>query len=284
MIEGFRKDIKDAENTIRTLKGQKNGNVTGRPDWVRCQCGQMFDKAGEHYAVREVSGIGHFCSHDCGEKYKTTNETVWKVPQYAEKVYGTFSNSNSDLRKENQELREELSEVKNQLAQVLDELKKLKRNINGKGSEKLEQQIVQNEKLIKDSENISVAEVQEQVNKSQALMNEFNTAVSSAKDNKELIRKKTNIKRSEVYEDCDEYIYVDKYLKLDCEDFYCREMYENLLGEGDGECELHFGYDPKFREYFIDIKAEYGEKECGVDYGDLETRSKIPKEFKGDEW
>ena len=76
-----------------------------------------------------------------------------------------------------------MSEVKNQLAQVLDELKKLKRNTNGKGSEKLEQQIVQNEKLIKEGEKVSVAEVQEQVNKSQALMNEFNT-VSSTKDNK----------------------------------------------------------------------------------------------------
>jgi len=63
-------------------------------------------------------------------------------------------------------------------------LKKLKRDINGKGSEKLEQQIVQNEKLIKEGENISVAEVQEQVNKSQALMNEFNTTASSTKNDK----------------------------------------------------------------------------------------------------
>src|SRR6185312_12419303 len=62
--------------------------------------------------------------------------------------------------------------------------KKLKRDINGKGSEKLEQQIVKNEKLIKDSENISVAEIQEQVNKLQALMNEFNTTASSTKNDK----------------------------------------------------------------------------------------------------
>jgi hypothetical protein len=86
----------------------------------------------------------------------------------------------SDLQKENQELRQELSEVKNQLAQVLDELKKLKRDINGKDSEKIEQQIVQNERLIK--KGASVAEVQEQVNKSQALMKEFN--VSSTQDSK----------------------------------------------------------------------------------------------------
>jgi hypothetical protein len=64
-------------------------------------------------------------------------------------------------------------------------LKKLKSDINGKDSEKLEQQIVQNEKLIKDSENISVSEVQEQVNKSQALMNEINAnTVSQPTDNK----------------------------------------------------------------------------------------------------
>jgi len=110
-------------------------------------------------------------------KGQTGRNEVGKLITYKE-------DNDSDLRKENQELRQELSEVKNQLAQVLDELKKLKRDINGKGSEKLEQQIVKNEKLIKDSENISVAEVQEQVNKSQALMNEFNTTASSTKNDK----------------------------------------------------------------------------------------------------
>jgi len=43
---------------------------------VRCQCGKNFDKAGENFAVREIGVIGHYCSYDCGEKYKTTNETV----------------------------------------------------------------------------------------------------------------------------------------------------------------------------------------------------------------
>jgi len=105
------------------------------------------------------------CSSDCKEKF--INDS-----------------GKSDLRKENQELRKELSEVKNQLSQLLDELKKLKHDINGKGSEKLEQQIVKNEKLIKDSENISVTEIQEQVNKSQALMNEFSTTASSTKNDK----------------------------------------------------------------------------------------------------
>lgn len=74
----------------------------------------------------------------------------------------------------------------------------------------------------------------------------------------ELIREKTNIKRSEVYEDYEENIYIDKYLNLDREGFCCKEMYEILLGENDGRCELHFGYTPQFREYFIDVRAEYG--------------------------
>ena len=89
-------------------------------------------------------------------------------------------------------------------------------------------------------------------------------------------------------------------------------MYKELLGENNGECELHFGYNPKFREYFIDVKAEYGgavclikhcpwcgkklpnslrekflillKKQHGIDYGDLKMRSKIPAELKSDEW
>jgi hypothetical protein len=68
----------------------------------------------------------------------------------------------------------------------LAELKKLKSDAKGKDNEKLEQQIVKNEKLIKGGENISVAEVQEQVNKSQALMKEFNAGVSSNQDNKSI--------------------------------------------------------------------------------------------------
>jgi len=93
--------------------------------------------------------------------------------------------NNSELQKENQDLRQQLTEVQKQLAEVLAELKKLKNNINGKDSEKLDQQIAHNEKLIKNGENISVNEVQEQVQKSEALMKEFNTTtVVPTKDNK----------------------------------------------------------------------------------------------------
>jgi len=130
----------------------------------------------------------------------------------------------------------------------------------------------------------------------------------------ESVREKTSIKRSEVYEDYDEYIYLVRYLKLARESFCCKEMYEILLGENDGRCELHFGYIPQFREYFIDVRAEYGgaiqlikhcpwcgsrlpkrlreeffntlEKEYNIetDIGECKEREDIPQEFKSDEW
>jgi len=77
------------------------------------------------------------------------------------------------------------------LSEVLAELKKLKGNVNGKDSEKLEQQIVNNEKLIKEGENISVAEVQEKVDQSRLLTKlinttgSLNTTSSLTKDNKD---------------------------------------------------------------------------------------------------
>jgi hypothetical protein len=149
-IAEVKKDIKDIEREIDKEKGNFSGKSAGC-----CNCGFEGIRPSDSYCMK------------CGA-------------ELCDKAKG----NKSDLHKENQELRQELSEVKNQLAQVLDELKKLKHDINGKDSEKLEKQIVQNEKLIKDSENISVSEIQEQVNKSQALMSEFNTSVSSTKDNK----------------------------------------------------------------------------------------------------
>jgi len=90
----------------------------------------------------------------------------------------------TDLQKENQELRQQLAAVQKQLAEVLAELKKLKNNSTGKDSEKLNQQIVQNERLITSGSAVSEVEVQDQINKSEALMKEFNTTVSPVNDNK----------------------------------------------------------------------------------------------------
>jgi len=64
----------------------------------------------------------------------------------------------------------------------LAELKKLKST--GKDSEKLNQQIIQNERLIEGSSAVSETEVRDQINKSEALMKEFNTTVSPVDDNK----------------------------------------------------------------------------------------------------
>ena len=180
-IAEVKKDIADIE---REIEKEKNNVERFRPQhWETCECGRIFDKANdEHGTIENWKGQGgrdHFCSVDCAEKFSSGHPGE-KVGQYP----GKKVSNHYDLRKENQELRQELSEVKNQLAQVLDELKKLKRDINGKGSEKLEQQIVKNEKLIKDGENVPVAEIKEQVNKSQALMNEFNTTASSTKNDK----------------------------------------------------------------------------------------------------
>lgn len=129
-----------------------------------------------------------------------------------------------------------------------------------------------------------------------------------------LISECINVKRSELYQDYEEYVYVPKYLNLEVGDFCCSEIYEILLGENDGKCELYFGYIPQFREYFISVRAEYGAASrmikncpwCGKKFvkglreeffntlenefdiitsvGEYKERKDIPEEFKTDEW
>ena len=127
---------------------------------------------------------------------------------------------------------------------------------------------------------------------------------------------RTNVKRSEIYEDYDEYIHVIKYISLERDDFCCKEIYEVLLGEGDGKCELWFDYNPVIRSYALVVRPEYGGTVCLIKYcpwcgkkfpkelldefikelkeelkikgdvglGELEQRADIPSEFKSDEW
>jgi len=90
----------------------------------------------------------------------------------------------SDLEKENRELKNQLAEVQKQLTEVLKELKKLRNNSTGQNKAELDQQIDYNEKLIRHGEEVPVAEIKEQVQKSQALMNELNTTDSPTKVNK----------------------------------------------------------------------------------------------------
>ncbi|CAG8649258.1 10007_t:CDS:2, partial [Ambispora gerdemannii] len=97
---------------------------------------------------------------------------------------GKIKQRGVSIVEENQELRQQLAAVQKQLAEVLAELKKLKNNSTGKDSEKLNQQIVQNERLIASGSAVSEVEVRDQINKSEALMKEFNTTVSPVNDNK----------------------------------------------------------------------------------------------------
>jgi len=128
-----------------------------------------------------------------------------------------------------------------------------------------------------------------------------------------IIVKATNLKYHDIWEK-DDFCYQIIYSDLKKDDFCCDEIYNVLLGENDGNCELCFGYEPVFREYFIDIRFEYGgavklikhcpwcgskflgslrdkwfdtlEKEYKIetDIGEYKERSDIPQEFKSDEW
>lgn len=96
--------------------------------------------------------------------------------------------------------------------------------------------------------------------------------------------------------------------------FCCQEMYSHLFRSDKNTSELHFDYYPKFREYFIDYKEDYGggiqlinycpwcgsnlpnslrdiffdtlEKDYHIEtgIGEYEERKDIPLEFRSDEW
>jgi len=79
--------------------------------------------------------------------------------------------SQSNLIKENDQLKQQLNQVQQKLAEVLAELKNLKGENNDQLVNKLTQTQEQNQQLIS-TDNISVSEVQEQVQKSEALLRE----------------------------------------------------------------------------------------------------------------
>lgn len=167
---GLTKEWEGEEHFHGGVEDKEKNILPGTPC---ATCGKRISQNQGHYICKEHKE--HHCSRMCAEQwYKCHME--W--------VAGDENNNSSDLQKENHDLRQQLAEVKQQLAEVLEELKKLKSNINGKDNEKLNQQINYNEKLIKDSENTSLTEVKDQINKSQALMKEFNTGVSNSQDNK----------------------------------------------------------------------------------------------------
>ncbi|KLL05077.1 MAG: hypothetical protein MRERV_6c076 [Mycoplasmataceae bacterium RV_VA103A] len=152
--------LPDKENLLQAHCGECNKWINPRDGYFVCK---------EHKT--------HFCSSECANKWNKCE---------MEHVSGDLvkNDNHSDLRKENHELRQQLAEVKQQLAEVLGELRKLKNNSSGSDSEKLEQQIIHNEKLIKNSEVVSVNEIKDQINKSQALMNEVSATGAPNKDDK----------------------------------------------------------------------------------------------------
>jgi hypothetical protein len=121
----------------------------------------------------EGSGRDHFCSSHCAiDRYPNDRVEYYNPARPSD-------NNHSGLRQENSDLRQQLTAVQKQLAEVLVELKKLK---GGKQSEKLSQQIAQNRKIIKENENVSESEIRDQIKKSEALMNELNTATGTQND------------------------------------------------------------------------------------------------------
>ncbi|RHZ35208.1 DUF6980 family protein [endosymbiont GvMRE of Glomus versiforme] len=130
------------------------------------------------------------------------------------------------------------------------------------------------------------------------------------------ITKPTNLKYHDIWEE-DDVCYQTTYIDLSRNDFCCNEIYEVLLGEGDGNCELSFGYDPVLREYFIGVRPEYGGtcqlikycpwcgkkfpkellnefieelkkelniKDDDIGFAEIRERTDIPEEFKSDAW
>jgi hypothetical protein len=105
-------------------------------------------------------------------------------------------------------------------------------------------------------------------------------------------------------------------MNLEKKDFCCDAMHFHLIGSDQDGCELHFGYNPRWRSYFIEYKKNCGggnqrinncpwcgailptpldneydveiSKILNLSLDDLDSTSykssKIPPEFKTDEW
>jgi hypothetical protein len=138
-------------------------------------------KVGENGLEKHWESKEHYENSEV--KMRRGNEKDWLAKKRNRVEKEEQDNNQSQLTKENHELKQQLAEVQKQLAEVLTELKKLKSNSTGQNNEKLDQQIVQNQKLIENGEKVSQAEVKEQVQKSQALLKEASVGVVSTKDN-----------------------------------------------------------------------------------------------------
>lgn len=115
---------------------------------------------------------------------KQVGERIWSISslknkseknEFTHKLEIDYSPEKSrisgSLVKENQELKQQLAEVQKKLAEALSELKNLKGESNDELVNELTQTQAKNRQLVS-TDNISDSEVQEQVQRSEALLNE----------------------------------------------------------------------------------------------------------------
>ncbi|CAG8657845.1 15962_t:CDS:2, partial [Cetraspora pellucida] len=170
----YRGHFEEGKDYKNNLELKKNGPVFDNGEIAMHQKYLTeFQEKKHFYEMRLIEERDH--PKSCCEKH---------LQEYLKSAKNANGSDYSGLQQENHDLRQQLAEVKKQLAEVLEELRKLKNNSSGSDSEKLEQQIIQNERLIKSSESVSVDEIKSEINKSQALMNKVNTTVSQNKDDK----------------------------------------------------------------------------------------------------
>lgn len=192
-ISQVKLDIADIERKIK--EERENYSEISRPDWISCPvCDKKFNKNTEVWGVQVEVGFQPTCCYRCAETFKDKRKPHGRIIKSGSDEYfrrdlqqrgrmgrneeGSWAtDNNSDLQKENQELRQQLAQVQAELARTLAELKKL----TGKSNERLEEQQVNNEKAIT---NGSVAEMKEQMARSQTLVNELSTQTNTTSQTK----------------------------------------------------------------------------------------------------
>jgi hypothetical protein len=150
-----------------------SGNINDL-EWMK-QIGERNWPSSLPENKNEKNEFTHKLEIDCSpEKSRISgssskNELVSPSQQEKSLEQPSISSNSQELIKENQELKQQLAEIQKKLAEVLAELRNLKDN--DKLVSELTQTQEKNQQLIS-TDNISVSQVQEQVQKSEALLSE----------------------------------------------------------------------------------------------------------------